>query len=169
MDTAKFPEELHLSIGMTLRNTLGEMQEIASQLYAWNWIDTTGGSLSVRLPQDPGLFALTPTHAGFNRWKLLSDGLVVLDKNLHFMPYSTSQRRRTQARSFTSVPMNDFHSRTRCCTPTRRTRWHSRRSAVPSCRSPSNRRCLERFPAWTATWIGWATGAGYTSPPSRNG
>lgn len=88
-----FPEERQLAVAHTLRVAITEMHEIASQLYAWNWIDTTGGSLSIRLPQAPDLFALTPTHAGFNRWKLPADGLVVLDKDLKLMPYSTSQRR----------------------------------------------------------------------------
>jgi len=85
--------ELFLSISETVRTSLPTFQEIASQLYSWNWMDTTGGSISIRLPQDPNLFALTPTHAGFQRWNLMRDGLIVLDRQLNLKPYSTCQRR----------------------------------------------------------------------------
>lgn len=59
-----------------------EMKEITDLLFNWNYIDTTGGSLSARI--DNEYFALTPTHSGFKRWKL-NEGLLVLDHkcNLH--------------------------------------------------------------------------------------
>lgn len=88
------PEVQDLDANATLSAALAEIQEIALQLYQWNWIDTTGGSLSVRLPQDPDLFAMTPTHSGFrDRWNIRDSGLVVLDKNLNLHRYSTSQYR----------------------------------------------------------------------------
>jgi ribulose-5-phosphate 4-epimerase/fuculose-1-phosphate aldolase len=79
------------SVTATLNESIEEMQEIASQLYNWNWIDTTGGSMSIRLPQSSNLFALTPTHSGFRRWKLTEDGLVVLNYDLELSPTSTSR------------------------------------------------------------------------------
>lgn len=89
----RYPENERLAIMEMLRSTLCEMDEIARRLYDWNWIDTTGGSMSIRLPERPDLFALTPTHSGFRRWKLLEHGLAVLDKDLNLTPYSTATHR----------------------------------------------------------------------------
>lgn len=73
-----------------ITNVQQEMQEIADLLFAWNWVDTTGGSLSVRLADSPEYFALTPTHSGFRRWKLVPSGLVILDASLQKSEASTS-------------------------------------------------------------------------------
>jgi L-ribulose-5-phosphate 4-epimerase len=87
----KSSKEEHASVTATLNDGVREMQDIASRLYDWNRVDTTGGSMSIRLPQRPVLFALTPTHSGFRRWKLTEDGLVVLNHNLELSPFSTSR------------------------------------------------------------------------------
>lgn len=90
--STEHPEELDFEISATLSTTELEIRELAKQLYAWNWIDTTGGSFSIRLPQKKDLFALTPTHTGFRRWEVNS-GLVVLTHELELSHHSTSQFR----------------------------------------------------------------------------
>lgn len=92
-DQSVYPEDKQLDINSFLIKTTEDIAEIISRLYSWNWIDTTGGSVSVRIPQEPGRFALTPTHSGFRRWKTRQDGLVVLDHNLDLASYSTSRHR----------------------------------------------------------------------------
>lgn len=86
-------EDEQLAIAETLHRSLRDMDEIATRLYDWNWFDTTGGNMSIRLPQRPELFAITPSHTGFKRWKLMESGLTVLDHQLNLMPFSTGTRR----------------------------------------------------------------------------
>lgn len=73
-----------------VHDALSEMSELASVLYGWNWLDTTGGSMSIRLPAVALLFAMTPTHSGFRRWRLSDDGLVVVDQALERSSLSTA-------------------------------------------------------------------------------
>jgi len=49
-------------IASQLSKALAEVDELAHQLYQWGWVDTTGGSFSVRLDGEPDLFAITPEH-----------------------------------------------------------------------------------------------------------
>ena len=78
------------SVKKQLAEALTEWQEMASPLYGWNWHDTTGGSFSVRLRSQGTLFALTPEHAGFRRWKLIERGLVGLNMNVERSTYTTA-------------------------------------------------------------------------------
>lgn len=96
------------SVMATLNDATKEMQEIASCLYNWNWIDTTGGSMSIRLPQNPDLFVLTPTHSGFRRWKLLGDGLVVLNHELELSPLTTSRHYAHPSATIHAVIFKEF-------------------------------------------------------------
>ena len=88
-----FPEDKKLEIHGFLTSTINDINEILSQLFAWNWVDTTGASVSVRIPMAEKLFAMTPTHAGFRRWNIKNDGLVVLDSKLSLSEYSVSAYR----------------------------------------------------------------------------
>ncbi len=82
--------DLHLSISKTVYQTTQQMQDISNILFNWNWLDTTGASISVRLPEKKELFALTPRAAGFRRWKLQEEGLAVLDFDLNLTSFSTT-------------------------------------------------------------------------------
>lgn len=82
-----------LSIAATLHAAVAEMQELADRLYGWGWLDTTGGSFSVRVPGRPGQFAMTPTHSAFDRWRLIESGLTVVDEQLRLSPLSTGAKR----------------------------------------------------------------------------
>jgi|GEM_PF-2983750 len=73
-----------------LDESLAVMQEIVNQLRHLDWTDTTGGSLSIRLPHHPQLFAMTPTHSGFEGWAL--KGLTVLDQEMERQEMSTSSK-----------------------------------------------------------------------------
>ncbi len=74
-----------------VRSTVEAMQIIASTLYSWNWIDTTGGSFSVRDASDPSSYWITPRHTGFRRWNIQRDGLQHLDRELNAIQDSTAQ------------------------------------------------------------------------------
>ncbi|MEK3885697.1 class II aldolase/adducin family protein [Paenibacillus sp. PL2-23] len=74
-----------------LESIQSTIKELAQRLYDWNYIDTTGGSFSVRFRDGENTFALTPTHSGFRRWSL-NEGLVVLDENCNRDPLSTSSQ-----------------------------------------------------------------------------
>lgn len=68
------------------------INEMATQLYNWGWIDTTGGSFSVRDPNNIASFWLTPAGSGFRRWNLKRDGILHLDADLSRLPDSTAQK-----------------------------------------------------------------------------
>ncbi len=84
-------DRLQDPMALQLDGILAEMREIVGHLFSLGFIDTTGGSISVRLNTGSNIFALTPTHSGFRRWKL-DEGLVVLDENCERVEGSGSQR-----------------------------------------------------------------------------
>lgn len=68
-----------------------QMQTIIDRLLHLDQLDSSGGSLSVRIPDRSKLFAMTPTHAGFEGWNLA--GLVVVNDKLEKHILSNSPKK----------------------------------------------------------------------------